>query len=61
MTIVAVNEEYGAFLVRWDIGESEYFEQYEGVWPNELYETRQARRQNVEEETPCRVDMWKRR
>ena len=21
----------------------------------------QARRQNVEEETPCRVDMWKRR
>ena len=37
VTIVAVNEEYGAFLVRWDIGESEYFEQYEGVWPNELY------------------------
>lgn len=34
VTIVAVNEEYGAFLVRWDIGESEYFEQYEGVWPN---------------------------
>lgn len=31
VTIVAVNEEYGAFLVRWDIGESEYFEQYEGV------------------------------
>ena len=29
VTIVAVNEEYGAFLVRWDIGESEYFEQYE--------------------------------
>ena len=61
VTIVAVNEEYGAFLVRWDIGESEYFEQYEGVWPNELYETRDTRRQNVEEETPCRVDMWKRR
>lgn len=39
VTIVAVNEEYGALLVRWDIGESEYFEQYEGVWPNELYET----------------------
>ena len=59
VTIVAVNEEYGALLIRWDIGESEYFEQYEGVWPNELYET-QARRQNAEEETPCRVDMWKR-
>lgn len=29
VTIVAVNEEYGAFLVRWDIGESEYFELYE--------------------------------
>ena len=27
VTIVAVNEEYGAFLVRWDIGENEYFEQ----------------------------------
>lgn len=39
VTIVAVNEEYGALLIRWDIGESEYFEQYEGVWPNELYET----------------------
>ena len=42
VTIVAVNEEYGAFLVRWDIGESEYFEQYEGVWPNELYETQEG-------------------
>ena len=31
VTIVAVNEEYGALLIRWDIGESEYFEQYEGV------------------------------
>ena len=62
VTIVAANEEYGALLVRWDIGESEYFEQYEGVWPNELYDTkhRQTRRQNAEEETPCRVDMWKR-
>ena len=52
VTIVAVNEEYGAFLVRWDIGESEYFEQYEGVWPNELYETRagaaaECRRRNA--------------
>lgn len=37
--IVAVNEEHGAFLVHWDIGESGYFEQYEGVWLNELYET----------------------
>ena len=27
--IVAVNEEHGAFLVHWDIGESGYFEQYE--------------------------------
>ena len=55
VTIVAVNEEYGAFLVRWDIGESEYFEQYEGVWPNELYETRagaaaECRRRNA---LPC--------
>ena len=55
VTIVAVNEEYGAFLVRWDIGESEYFEQYEGVWPNELYETQagteaECRRRNA---LPC--------
>ena len=55
VTIVAVNEEYGAFLVRWDIGESEYFEQYEGVWPNELYETQEGaaaecRRRNA---LPC--------
>lgn len=55
VTIVAVNEEYGAFLVRWDIGESEYFEQYEGVWPNELYETQagaaaECRRRNT---LPC--------
>ena len=60
VTIVAVNEEYGAFLVRWDIGESEYFEQYEGVWPNELYETRAGRprfwryvRRNGD--SPCRL------
>lgn len=55
VTIVAVNEEYGAFLARWDIGESEYFEQYEGVWPNELYETQapaaaECRRRNA---LPC--------
>lgn len=55
VTIVAVNEEYGALLVRWDIGESEYFEQYEGVWPNELYETQadaaaECRRRNA---LPC--------
>lgn len=55
VTIVAVNEEYGALLIRWDIGESEYFEQYEGVWPNELYETQadaaeECRRRNA---LPC--------
>jgi hypothetical protein len=55
VTIVAVNEEYGALLIRWDIGKSEYFEQYEGVWPNELYETQadaaaECRRRNA---LPC--------
>ena len=53
--IGAVDEGYGAVLVRWGIGESEYFEQYEGVWPNELYETQadaaaECRRRNA---LPC--------
>lgn len=38
VTIVAANEEHEAFLARWDIGKSGYFEQYEGVLQNELYE-----------------------
>ena len=54
---VVENPEIGGqyWFVRWDIGESEYFEQYEGVWPNELYETQadaaaECRRRNA---LPC--------
>lgn len=38
VTIVAVNEEHGAFLGRWDM-ESEEIERFEGLLPNELYAT----------------------
>lgn len=60
VTIVAVNEEYGALLVRWDIGESNTSSNTKAFGRTSYTKHRQTRRQNAEEETPCRVDMWKR-